>query len=78
MRGVFEEDELEDELRENSSGSTRREAQKRPILSWFSAGGAEGVEPLTSSLRTRSLVGAAELVGSERRNPFYRTTQSSK
>jgi hypothetical protein len=37
-----DEDELEDELPENSSGSTPPEAYKRPILSVFSAGGAEG------------------------------------
>jgi hypothetical protein len=33
---------LEDEFAENSSGSTAPEAQKMPILSVFSAGGAEG------------------------------------
>jgi hypothetical protein len=33
---------LEDEFAENSSGSDAPEAQKRPILSGFSAGGAEG------------------------------------
>jgi hypothetical protein len=36
------EDELEDEFGENSSGSAAPEAQKRPILSGFCAGGAEG------------------------------------
>ena len=36
------EDELEDELPQNSSGSAAPEAQKRPILSVFPAGGAEG------------------------------------
>jgi hypothetical protein len=41
-RGPAEEDELEDELLRNSSGSARREAQKMPILSGFSGGGAEG------------------------------------
>jgi hypothetical protein len=33
---------LEDEFAENSSGSAAPEAQKMPILSVFSAGGAEG------------------------------------
>jgi hypothetical protein len=47
-------DELEDELPRNSSGGDAPEVQKRPILSVFCAGGAEGVEPLTSSLRKRS------------------------
>ena len=37
-----DEDELEDELPQNSSGSAPPEAQKRPILSGFSASGAEG------------------------------------
>jgi hypothetical protein len=37
-----DEDELEDELAENSSGSSAAEVQKMPILSVFSAGGAEG------------------------------------
>jgi hypothetical protein len=41
-RRPAEEDELEDELPQNSSGSTGSEAQKRPTLSGFSAGGAEG------------------------------------
>jgi hypothetical protein len=36
------EDELEDELPQNSSGSDAPEAQKRPILSVFCAGGAQG------------------------------------
>jgi hypothetical protein len=36
------EDELEDEFGENSSGSTAPKTQKMPILSGFSAGGAEG------------------------------------
>jgi hypothetical protein len=36
------EDELEDELPQNSSGSAAPEAQKMPILSGFCAGGAEG------------------------------------
>jgi hypothetical protein len=37
-----DEDELEDEFAENSSGSSAPEVQKTPILSVFSAGGAEG------------------------------------
>ena len=37
-----EEDELEDELPQNSSGNGAPEAQKRPILSVFCGGGAEG------------------------------------
>jgi hypothetical protein len=37
-----DEDELEDELPQNSSGATAQEAQKSSILSVFSAGGAEG------------------------------------
>ena len=60
---VKDEDELEDELPQNSSGSAAPEAQKRPILSGFSAGGAEGVEALTSPLRRRSWPG---LGGSDR------------
>ena len=39
---LAEEDELEDELPQNSSGSAAPEVQKMPILSGFSAGGAEG------------------------------------
>jgi len=48
-----DEDELEDEFAENSSGSAAPKVQKRPILSVFCTGGAEGVEPLRSSLRSR-------------------------
>ena len=39
---LAEEDELEDELPQNSSGSAAPKAQKVPILSGFLAGGAEG------------------------------------
>jgi hypothetical protein len=42
IRTEGDEDELEDEFAENSSGSDAPEAQKTPILSRFSAGGAEG------------------------------------
>ena len=54
LRFRTDEDELEDDFAENSSGSDAPEAQKRHIPSAFSAGGAEGGEPLTSSLRNRS------------------------
>jgi hypothetical protein len=37
-----QQNELEDEFAENSSGSDAPEVQKMPILSGFSAGGAEG------------------------------------
>jgi hypothetical protein len=37
-----DEDELEDEFAQNSSGSAAPEAQTKPIPSGFSAGGAEG------------------------------------
>ena len=37
-----DEDGFEDELPQNSSGSATPEPQKRPILSAFCAGGAEG------------------------------------
>ena len=37
-----EEDELEDELPQNSSGTAAPEARKMPILSGSCAGGAEG------------------------------------
>jgi hypothetical protein len=40
--GGLEEDELEDEFAENSSGSDPPEGQKMPILSGFWRGGAEG------------------------------------
>ena len=40
--GEVEEDELEDEFAENSSGSDPREGEKMPILSGFWRGGAEG------------------------------------
>ncbi len=39
---MAQEDELEDELPQNSSGSHPAEGQKVPILSGFWAGGAEG------------------------------------
>jgi hypothetical protein len=52
------EDELEDELPQNSSGSTGPEAQKRPILSGFSAGGAEGGRTPDLLIANEELVGA--------------------
>jgi hypothetical protein len=42
LRDRAVEDELEDELPQNSSGSDAPKAQKVPILSGFLAGGAEG------------------------------------
>jgi hypothetical protein len=40
--GGLEEDELEDDLAENSSGTHALDGQKMPILSEFWRGGAEG------------------------------------
>jgi hypothetical protein len=40
--GGIEEDELEDDLAENSSGTHALDGQKMPVLSEFWRGGAEG------------------------------------